>query len=478
MGASGPSGGDRGSPPVYVFPCRIQQGSGEWFETARALEGLERAGHRLLYLLPRPEDPTPKDPRAQPLDPTRAGPGPFPKILPVTDPVPAQWAVAVVTWYGLTAEREDARGSPNPGPFAPRFERLRQSYPRHLLVLSLEEFGTGRTSRAALLENRRQSGVVGSPRSVSRHSQELYHAAFVAARAGGRGDVLHLVPEFSPDLPALQEFPFLLPLPPFGERAPVGHRGSPSRTRTRLSVLWYAHAQSSARILPGVLRGLEATGRRVLLLLRSPDGGQEAPPHSPPGSRVEVRRLGPVLPRAWGRLFREADLRIVGGSQTLLEAWNHGGPFLYFNGCLEGPGGKPVGFRREKLLSLLRRWPTAGRSTLRRDLRDFADGRRVEPIVRRALASSAWRSDFLRERRGDREPYPPGLRPSAEYLRRLVEGYAESGFTAERYVRSVRRRHRDLLAGKGDATSGAGERSRARGGSGRGDVAPPSSRGG
>ena len=476
MGASGSSRGDRGSPPVYVFPCRIQQGTGEWFETARALEALERAGHRLLYLLPRPEDPTPKDPRAQPLDPTRAGPGPFPKVLPVTDPVPAQRAVAVVTWYGLTAEREDARGSPNPGPFALRFERLRESYLAQLLVLSLEEFGTGRTSRAALLENRRQSGVVGIPHSASRHSQELYHAAFVAARAGERRDILHLVPEFSPDLPALKEFPFLLPLPPFGERAPAGHAGAPSRTGARLSVLWYARAQSSVRILPDVLRGLEATGRRVLLHLRLPEDRPQALPPVSPGSRVEVRRLGPVLPKEWGRLFREADLRIVGGSQSLLEAWNHGGPFLYFNGCLEGPGGKPFGFRREKLLSLLRRWPTAGRSPLRRDLRDFADGRRVAPIVRRALASSAWRSDFLRERRGDRDPYPPGLHPSADYLRRLVEGYAERGLTAERYVQSVRRRHRALLAWKGDATNGAGERARGRGGSGRGVGSPPSSR--
>jgi hypothetical protein len=89
-------------------------------------------------------------------------------------------------------------------------------------------------------------------------------------------------------------------------------------------------------------------------------------------------------PGRWHTRFRRAELRIVTGSRTLIEAMELGGPFLYFNGVL-GQGTRRRPHRPEKIrawLDLARRArvPIA----LRRDLADFARGRRVAEVTRRA----------------------------------------------------------------------------------------------
>jgi hypothetical protein len=91
-----------------------------------------------------------------------------------------------------------------------------------------------------------------------------------------------------------------------------------------------------------------------------------------------------IPPSAWRARFRRADLRIVTGSRTLIEAMELGGPFLYFNGIL-GRGAGRRRHRPEKIrawLDLARRAGVPPR--LRRDLADFARGRRFAEVVRRA----------------------------------------------------------------------------------------------
>jgi hypothetical protein len=68
----------------------------------------------------------------------------------------------------------------------------------------------------------------------------------------------------------------------------------------------------------------------------------------------------------------------------LLEALELGGPFLYFNGLL-GSGPSARRHRPEKIAALLRLGQQHGvPQSLRRDLSDFARGRRVRKVVQRA----------------------------------------------------------------------------------------------
>src|SRR5208282_2286900 len=79
-----------------------------------------------------------------------------------------------------------------------------------------------------------------------------------------------------------------------------------------------------------------------------------------------------------------AERRGVTGSRTLIEAMEVDGPFLYFNGVL-GRGASRRRHRPEKLiawLDLARRARVS--QALRSDLADFARGRRVAEVVRRA----------------------------------------------------------------------------------------------
>jgi hypothetical protein len=100
----------------------------------------------------------------------------------------------------------------------------------------------------------------------------------------------------------------------------------------------------------------------------------------------------PLRPSLWRSRFRRAEMRIVTGSRTLLEAMEVGGPFLYFNGAL-GAGVRRRPHRPEKARAWLELARRAGISNaLRSDIRDFARGRRVAEVVRRAARKEdGWR---------------------------------------------------------------------------------------
>ena len=438
--------------PVYVFPCRIQQGLGEWVETGRAVRLLPQAGLPLYHLRsPRPEGELRRDPRAIPLDPSRKGPEPFPPVRALDAPIEAPRAVAVVTWFGVTGRREDAGGDPMPGTLADRFERLERSHPGGLLILSLEEFGTARTSREAVTEGLRQAGF---SRERIRRTLRLaggedrlrrYREAFRRARAGERDDVLHLFPELSPSLPALREFPFALPVGPFSP--PGGRRPrSPPPSRERLRVVWYASASSAPWLLGPMVRALGHLSRPVELLVRP--GPAWGPSVTPPTRApcVRVTEVGPEGRGRWARRLRSADLRVVGGSQSLVEALWEGVPFLYFNGALPTPSGRSVGFRREKLLSLLRGLTSVpGTRPVARDLRAFADLRGVSGVVRRAALSPGWRSRCARLGEGARKGFPPALREGERYLADLVRSFQGTEESVPTFVERVRKSHRRAL---------------------------------
>ncbi len=452
--AKDPQAAPRGRPlPVYVFPCRIQQGLGEWVETARAVRLLPRAGYPLYHLRSAlPQGESRRDPRAVPLDPSRKGTEPFPPVRALATPVRAPRAVAVVTWFGVTARRVDSAGDPMPGPLADRFERLREAHPEGLLVLSLEEFGTARTSREAMTEGLRQAGFTGEQIRQRLRTPggtdhlRRYREAFRQARAGERDDVLHLFPEFSPSLPALREFPFALPVGPFSPPGDGLRPWRPSIPRRPLRVVWYASASSAPRLMAPLLDALGDLSRPVDLAVRpGPSWGPFILPSARPRS-VQVTGLAPEGRRRWEQRLRRADLRVVGGSQSLLEAISGSVPFLYFNGALSTPSGGSVGFRREKLLSFLR--GSAHRPAERqvaRDLRAFADLRGIPGVVRRAAGSPAWRSSCVRMERNAGKSFPVPLRVGERYVLRLIRAFEGTDEPVPRFVQRTRAWHRHAL---------------------------------
>ncbi len=449
--------GPAGKPPlpVYVFPCRIQQGLGEWVETGRAVRLLPGAGYPLYHLRSASSRGEPRaDPRAVPLDPSRKGAEPFPPVRPLTVPVRAPRAVAVVTWFGLTARHRDAAGERVPGPLADRFERLRAAHPEGLLVLSLEEFGTARTSREAVTEGLRQAGITGEPlRQLlrtpgGRDRIRRYREAFGRARAGEREDVLHLFPEFFPSLPALREFPFALPIAPFSPQRPGRRAKVPGPPRSPFQVVWYASASTAPRLLGPLVEALGGLSRSVELTVRPGPSWGPLVRTSIGSPSVRVAFLRPQGRQRWERRLGRADLRVVGGSQTLLEAVFAATPFLYFNGALPTPSGRTVGFRREKLLSLLRRVPSRpAERAVARDLLAFADLRGVRGVVGRAASSRTWRSGCGRLAQHAVQGFPPLLRPGEHYLLYLIRSFQRTAEPLTRFVRRTRQRHRRALGG-------------------------------
>lgn len=388
--------------PVYLFPVRIQQGWGDVQELAVAAWALERSGEfDLLYLTGGSSGATRGDRRAEPVDPHDAGPIDFPPVRVVRRPLGRGPAAVLATWYGTTGRRHDAEGGPLPGTIEDRVERVRAAHgPRSTLVVSLEEFASDQPSSEVLDEGMRQAGWSSARRQRQLASPEgareraLYHRAFGLARGAEREDVLHLVATFRPDPRARREFPFLVPVGPVRPRAPPvpGPRRRPRREGRRALVVWYASPASSPAFAGRLLPALARTGVPLDLWVRGCPGAVGTGTGSP--TTVRVRELPPSERARWSATWRRADLRIASGSQSLVEAATLGAPMLYFNGLVQGPGEPPRGFRREKLLSLLRGLRAAGApSQVLRDLEDFADGRNLERVVRRALGSFRWKEE-------------------------------------------------------------------------------------
>jgi len=133
---------------------------------------------------------------------------------------------------------------------------------------------------------------------------------------------------------------------------------------------------------------------------------------------VEVAST-PFSAARWSRAFRTSELRIVTGSRTLLEALEVGGPFLYFNGIL-GEASRMRRHRPEKIVALLGTYRQRLAPDVRRDLGDFARGRRVTAVVRRAADRvGGWRR--FPTRWGD-----PTFRPPFDEGGALIVGVARA----------------------------------------------------
>ncbi|MGI0155693.1 MAG: hypothetical protein ACREDE_06120, partial [Thermoplasmata archaeon] len=227
-----------------------------------------------------------------------------------------------------------------------------------------------------------------------------------------------------------REFPHAVQTGPLWPRR---FRPAPGRAgeRRRREWVWYASPASAVRIASAVVAGLADARPPVHLYLRT--GRPWSMPL--PADRVEVAH-GPIDPVRWHRRWASAELRIVTGSRTLLEAIEHGGPFLYFNGVL-GTGARQRRHRPEKVVALLDVARSAGVSaSLRRDLADFASGRRVEPVVRAAVSrADGWRR-FPRTFRtvGFRPPYDD----AGHLLGALARSLARDPSGAEALVARVR----------------------------------------
>ena len=396
--------------PVYLLPCRIQQGWGDLQELSRAAWALHRAGFPLIYLEGRKGRARPRAyARVAPFDPGAAGPVVFPPVLRRSRPFPSGRALVLTSWWGLSARGEDARGDPLPGGIDRAVSRVVRAHGEgQVLHVSLEEFASDQTSREAFEEVLRQAGGGEELRRRALRSAEgkrwvrRYHEAFVRARAGERDDVLHLTGSFDPRRRSLAEFPFLLPVGPFGaapteRRAPTRppHRPEhPPRPARRATVIWYASPSSSFEFARrSLVPGLARLPLYVRLEVRAGSEARKNWRELTVPSSIRFRWLPELSRKAWERHWRAADLRIASGSQSLVDAVHEAGPFLYFNGWVVGQDGRTWAFRREKLLSLLQALREhRGGSALARDLERFADGRDVEGVLRRALTSPAWRS--------------------------------------------------------------------------------------
>lgn len=460
--------GGRRRPVVYLLPCRVQQGWGDVVEMARASRALAGAGFPLLYLTegtPTPQLPQRGDPRAVPVDPGSVRWAGFPRVTRIGRPLGGQPAIVLATWWGMTARRTDSEGGPVPGVFAERVERIVTSHRGWgVLHVSLEEFGSGASSRTASREALRQAGY--DPPRIARYLASAegkawrlrYHQAFVAARGGDREDVLHLAGAFSRSPGASREFPFMIEVGPYGfPRSPPCR--APTLRGSRKRVLWYASPEDSYSFAQELLapRGSTAVSRvRFEIRLGSRDRGElerwvmgsgEAPRNSPergPGApRPEVMVLPVQGAGEWRRRMASADVVIAGGSQSLVEALARARPFLYFNGRMRGlTGDRSRAFRREKLLSLTRAMRTRGvPRDLVRDLLAFADGFEPARVLERALHAAEWReglSPLFDPAAWPPWDLPPLRRDGGTYLVDVAQRFARGEAPVPDLVRSLR----------------------------------------
>jgi hypothetical protein len=342
---------------------------------------------------------------------------------------PASAALTVSPAWGISAApgRDEAFG--RGGPWEAECAEVERAYgPGSTIHVSLEEFA--RTLPTAL-ENRerfREGGVAArelGARSVrSRADGELatFRAAFFRYRGFDRPNVAHLFAGFERNAAFGREFPSAVQVGPLWPRRYAPRRSRAARSR---EWVWYASPPSAQRLAVEVRAGLAGAKEPRSIFVRSPrpwDGFATSE-----GIEVDA---GPLEPAAWERRFADADVRIVTGSRTLLEAIELGRPFLYFNGAL-GAGPRSRRHRPEKiaaLLSLLHR--TGVDPGVRRDLADFARGRRVREVVRHAA-----------DRTGGWSRFPAAIRPVG-----YPPAYGDAGRLIVRTARALARR-------PGDATS-------------------------
>ena len=357
---------------MYLFPAVVGGGLGDIEEVLAAGRELARAGGKpILFRLP-----------GRPLPRSVDGPWDWPSIERRDSPAArAPAAVTISAAWGVSAAPSRPERYGRGGPWELEAAAVERGYGTASTIhISLEEFARTLPAAGENRERLREGGVrqraLSARLARSRRSGEVdaLRAAFRRHRAFDRPNVLHLYTTFRADPSFSREYPEAVQTGPLWPRATPPRR--PLHRNRRREWVWYASPASAEQIAPAVLDGLGDAKPPVRLYVRT-----DRPwAMTVPAGRGEVA-AGPVDPTRWRRRFASAELRIVTGSRTLLEAIELGGPFLYFNGVLDR-GTRRRRHRPEKIVAWLDGARAAGvPSGLRRDIADFARGRRVREVV-------------------------------------------------------------------------------------------------
>ncbi len=418
----------RGGADVYLFPAVVGGGLGDIEEVLAAGRCLARAGFPIFLYRG----------RDRPLPRSVEGPWDWPPLTRIDQLRPtASAALTVSPSFGLSAARHRPGPLGREGPWAVEAQEVEASYgPGRTLHVSLEEFARTLTSREETRERLREGGVrsralaAGARRARAAQEEATFRVAFERFRAFERADVLHLYATFRPNPAFAREFPSAVQVSPlWSEGRGRVRRGKVGENR---EWVWYASPASAERIAPSVAAGLHGSGTSVRVHVRSP-----RPWHSVPAESTWSFATLPEPSAAWRRRFAEAEVRIVTGSRSLLEAIEVGGPFLYFNGIL-GEGSRARRHRPEKLRALLDFARTAGLpDDVRRDLADFGRGRRVADVVGRVAShSGGWRHFALAPRSVD---FRPPFHDAGALVVAVARSLARSEAVASEVVARVRR---------------------------------------
>jgi hypothetical protein len=372
--------GRRAAVDVYLFPSVVGGGLGDIEEVLAAGRELSRAGFRIV-LYRRAGTPLPR---------SVEGPWDWPPVerrMRIAQRAPS--ALTVSAAWGISAGPSRPEPFGRGGPWELESRDVESAYGTGSTIhVSLEEFARTLGAAAENRERLREGGVrdreLPGRLAVSERAGEVgqFRTAFTRFRGFTHPNVLHLFATFRANPGFAREFPEAVQTGPLWPRRSL----PPSERRSaagRREWVWYASPASAERLAPEVVAGLEDSDPPVQLYIRTDRPWKT----SFPSERVEVTSSA-LDPVAWRRRFARADLRIVTGSRSLLEAIELGGPFLYFNGVM-GEGAQRRRHRPEKVVALLDAARAVGTGVaLRRDLADFARGRRVGSVVRNAAARS------------------------------------------------------------------------------------------
>ncbi len=362
---------------VYLFPAVIGGGLGDIEEVLAGARELARAGFPIrLYRR-----------AGRPLPRWVDGPWDWPPIERCRSIRPrAAAAMTLSPDWGVSAAPGRAARFCRAGPWAEESADVERAYGTASTIhVSLGEFARTLTASGETRERLREGGVpsrelkIRLARARAVGEVDAFRDAFVRFRAFARPNVLHVFASFRPQPAFVREFPNAVETGPlWPSRHVPARKRRDSRSR---EWVWYASPASAETIAPAVVEGLAQSEPPVHLFVRT----ARPWPSVRSDERVSVA-TDPMGAAAWRRRFSRAELRIVTGSRTLLEALELGGPFLYFNGVL-GIGPARRRHRPEKVDALLDLARSRGVSSdLLRDLRDFAQGRRVSEVVARAAA--------------------------------------------------------------------------------------------
>lgn len=418
---------------VYLLPAVVGAGAGDLEEVRAAAWVLRSAGLPVRWFGP------PGTPR--PVPPAGLRDWPVRSIEPGLRSR-GNRALTVSAQFGPTSEGPRPFRLGGAGPWWPAVRAIERRFgPGQVLHVSLEEFARNLSADRQERERWREGGRAGGEVRARRRRGDWPTAVrrmrrlFRRHHALDRPNLIALFPTFRASRAFRRDFPTAVECGPIPSPSPARRRGRrPGRDRpSPRRWLWYASPASSAAIWPRLLEAAGGTGRATEVAVRTPRPLPELP--GPPG--VTVRWLPPMGRANWDRTVAGADLRIVTGGRSLLEAVEAGRPFLYFNG-VTGTGRRRRAHRPEKLRSLLGTRAALGLpAVVRRDLVDFARGRRIGEILRRADADPRWRRAFGRF--PDSLAPSDGLRPGSDRLRAIALGWRDWPGTSRGFRRSVLR---------------------------------------